>query len=459
MASELDRFISEARDLRGGFFEKGRPITVARAPGWVDLLGGAAAYGGALALGWPVGGGSFVALQPAPDPVIELRDEAGQGLTLPLGALVHDNGAPREYAEAAAGLAGLPKRARLAAAAWLALMREEFVRFPGGARALIRVADGPGWPIGLLAAIAQALVSAYGVRLAPRELGLSCRVGAARVAGPAYDPGAIGALVSVCAPGGALLQLHQQPAWLWGNLHMPAHTAVWALRVGEGPAADAPLAHTAGAMAYRMAADAEGLPPEAADARWLGYLANLGTAPFEGRLRRLLPDALGGRESLARYGQLLGAAGTEGTARSAIDPEQVYPLRAAAALPVEEHLRARTAAALLRAAASKAQRDEDLTIVGELLARSHWGQRAAGLGDLHGEQLAERVAAAGPAAGLYGARAPAAASGATLVVLGRADAEPALRAIADAYAAERGLPVGLFGGSSSGCSPAGTREI
>jgi galactokinase len=97
--------------------------------------------------------------------------------------------------------------------------------------------------------------------------------------------------------------------------------------------------------------------------------------------------------------------------------------------------------------------------VGELMARSHWGQRAAGLGELHGDQLAERVAAAGPAAGLFGTRAPAAASGATLVVLGRADAEPALRDIADAYAAERGLPVALFGGSSSGCSPAGTREI
>jgi hypothetical protein len=450
MATELDRFISEARDLRGGFFERGRPITVARAPGWVDLLGGAAAYGGALALGWPVGGGSFVALQPTPDPVIELRDEAGPSLALPLEALAHGDGAPREYGEAAAGLAHLPERARLAAAAWLALMREEFVRFPGGARALFGVADGPGWPIGLLAAVAQALVSAYGVRLAPRELGLSCRVGAARVAGPAYDPGALGALVSVCAPGGALLQLHQQPAWLWGNLHLPAHTAVWALRVGEGPAPEAALTRAAGAMAYRMAADAEGLAPQAADARWLGYLGNLGTAPFEGRLRPLLPDALTGREFLARYGQPPGAT---------IDPGQTYPLRAAAALPVEEHLRARTAAALLRAAASRAQRDDDLTIVGELLARSHWGQRAAGLGDLHGDQLAERVTAAGPAVGLFGARTPAAASGATLVVLGRADAEPALRAIADTYAAERGLPVALFGGSSSGCSPAGTREI
>ena len=449
MPTELDCFISEARALRGSFFDRGRPITVARAPGWLDLLGGAAAYGGALALGWPLGGGSFLALQPAPEPLLRLRDEAGQHLSIPLEALCHPDGSPREYAAAAADLAPLPEYARLAAAAWLALMREEFVRFPGGAAALIDIADGPGWSSGLVAAIAQALVSAYGVHLSPRELGLSCQVGAARVAGPEHDPGTLGALVSVCAPGGALLQLHQQPAWLWGNLHLPAHTALWALRVGDGPTTDVTLTHTAGAMAYRMAADAEDLPPHEADARWLGYLSNIGVARFAGRLGPLLPEVLAGQEFLARYGPLPGVT---------IDPEQLYPLRAAAALPIEEHLRARTAAALLRAAANKAQRDEDLTIVGELLASSHWAQRAAGLGDLHADQLAQQIDAAGPEAGLFGARMPAPATRATLVVLGRVDAEPALRAIAERYAADCGLPVTIFGGSSSGCSPAGTRE-
>ena len=439
--------MSEARQLRGSYFERARPITVARAPGWVDLLGGAAAYGGALALGWPLAASVFVALQPIPEPTIRLHGSAGSDAALPLETLTLPDGAPREYADAAGRLAQLPAQQRLVAAAWMALLREEFVRFPGGARLLVQVAEVPGWEIALTAAVAQALVSAYGVRLAPRELGLSCQVGVQRVAGQLHDPGALGALVSVCAPAGGLLLLHQQPATIWGSLPLPPGAALWALRVGDGPRPDAP--HAAAGMAYRMAADAADLAPAAADARWLGYLANIGTAPFERSIRELLPASLSGAAFLARYGPLPGVA---------VQPTERYPVRATAALPVEEQLRARTAVALLRAAASKAQRDDDMQLVGELMAQSHWAQRAAGRTDIHADQLAERVYAAG-AQGLYGARAPAAASGATLVVLGRAEAEPSVRSLAQEYAAVCGLPVTVFGGSAAGCSSAGTREI
>lgn len=445
-SSDYDRFSAEARALRGAFFEPQRPITLARAPGWIDLLGGAAP-GGPLALGWPLGGGSFVALQPTPEPALLVH--SGEATTpLPLAALTRPDGHPREYAEAAAALAGLPSAMRIAGAAWIALMREEFARFPSGARVLLHPTPGPGWQIGALAATAQALVSAFGMRLAPRELGLGCQVAAQRVLDTPAS--VLGPLVSVCAPASSLLQIHPQPAWIWGPLHMPHGATIWALRVGDGPPPGASRAEVAAAIAYRMAADSEGLTPAEADARWLGYLANLGTARFERSLRDLLPASLGGTEFLARYGQLPGVA---------VDPQSSYPVRAAAALAIGEHLRARTAAALLRAAASKAQREDDLALVGELLDQSHWAQRAAGLSDRHADQLADAVAAAGMAAGLYGARAPATDSGATLVVLGRAEAEPVLRTIAQTYAAECGLPVTLFGGSSAGCGPAGTRDL
>lgn len=447
MATEFDRFIGEARQLRGAFFERGRPITVARAPGWVDLIGGGAAAAGTLALGYPLGFGAFVALQPAAEPAVRLRESGGTIYPLPIDTLLRADGEPRAYAEVAGRVAHLPPRLRLVAAAWMALLREEFARFAGGARLLVQVHDVPGWELALTAAVAQALVSAYGVKLAPRELGLSSRVGLVRVAGIAHDPGALGALVSVCAPAHSLLLLHQQPAWMWGNLHMPAGTTLWALRVGDGPRPQGPP--TATAMAYRMAADALDLSPAAADARWLGYLANLGTASFERGLRELLPPTLSGADYLARYGPLPDLP---------LAPNELYPVRAAAALAVEEHLRARTALALLRAAANKAQRDDDLQLVGELMIQSHWAQRAAGLADAHADRLADMVAAAGEP-GMFGSRAPAAASGATLVVLGRAEAEPALRSVVERYAEQSGLPVALFGESVAGCSPAGTREI
>ncbi|HMQ34795.1 MAG TPA: hypothetical protein PKD53_28920, partial [Chloroflexaceae bacterium] len=132
MATDFDRFIAQARAARGAFFDGAAPIAAARAPGWVDLMGGPAAPGGALALGWPVGGGSFVALQPTTERRLLVHGGPDEGRALGLAELERDDGAPREYADAAARLADAPPAARLAGAVWLALMREEFVRFPGG---------------------------------------------------------------------------------------------------------------------------------------------------------------------------------------------------------------------------------------------------------------------------------------------------------------------------------------
>ncbi len=402
-------------------------------------------------MGWPLGGSTFAALQPDPEPTIRIR--AGDiEACLPLAAMAAD-GRPREYATIAAQVAdSAPPGAAwwpAALGAWAALMREEFVVFPGGARLLLRPAEGPGAAESWAAACAQALVSAYGVRIAPRELALGCQVAEGRVGG--RPVGALGPMVSVCAPAGELLLLLPQPAWQWGGLHMPHGAAVWALRVGDGPArAGEGRYQSAAAMAYRLIADAAGLAPQHADARWGGYLANIGSAVFARRYRDLLPPRLSGAEFLARYAPPPGAQ---------IAPDEIYPLRAAATLAVEGHLRSRSAVALLRAAASKAQREDDLLLVGELMAESHWLQRAVGLGDVHADRLADLVDAAGAARGLFGARAPAAASGATLVVLARAGAEDELRSIAERYAQACGEPVGLFGGSAPGCSPAGSSEI
>lgn len=449
MPHAFDRFIHKAQTLRGSFFQRESPVTAARAPAWIDLLGGAVPGTGPLALGWPLGGGTFVALQPDAEAVIRLRLADGALAALPLATLVDADGAPHAYEVIAAELAAYPEPVRLVAAAYAALLREEFVRVPGGARVFVQPGASPTTSVGLAAATAQALVTAYGVRISPRELGLSLRAGLRGVIGAAGDPGDLGAIVSVCAPGGSLLLLHQQPAWMWGNLHLPAGNTIWAIRARRGPRAGAPLALGAAAMAYRLAVAIDANGPQQAHARWQGYLANLGAAVFAGELRTQLPPALAGADFLAKHGPLPGLD---------IDPTQVYPVQAVATLAVEEHLRARSVAALLRAAASKAQRDENMDLVGELMAQSHAAQVAAGMLDPDADALAARVYAAGPSQGLWGARAPAAASGATLVVLGRAEAEPGLRALVERYAVEINQPVSLYGGTSSGCSPAGTRE-
>jgi galactokinase len=452
--AELERFEALARNMRGDFFDARRPITLAQAPGWLDLIGGTAAYGGSLALGWPLAPRSFAALQPDPEPLIRIRVGADE-YTLALHELVIE-GEPRSYADATERItAHAPKEAvwwQIVLGAWPALMREEFVRFPGGARLLLQPGSGPGLIASLSAAVTQALVSAYAVRIAARELALACRTAIEHVGG--LNHSALGPMICVRGNAGSLLALHQQPAWDWGDTRLPHGAAIWAIQIDDGTPLNTPSVPTcAGSMAYDLLANALYDDPAAADADWRGYLANIGDATFRRGMINLLPDRLTGAAFLQRYG-------TPERTRM-IDPYERYPLRAAAALSIDEHMRTRLALALLRAAANRAQREDDLQLVGELMVRSHWDQRTLGLGsgNPHADALVDRIYAAGPPQGLLGARATTAESGANLVVLGRPEAEPVLRNLVDTYAATCSTPLRIRSGNAAGCSPSGTYEI
>lgn len=120
-----------------------------------------------------------------------------------------------------------------------------------------------------------------------------------------------------------------------------------------------------------------------------------------------------------------------------------------------EQQRSRLILALLRAAASRLQREEDVHLIGELLTQSHWEQAALGLIDPHAQALAERLVAST----ILGVRQPVAATQATLVVLGRNDAEGDIQRITAEYQSLIGLPVRIVGGSLAGVSLAGARQV
>jgi L-arabinokinase len=67
----------------------------------------------------------------------------------------------------------------------------------------------------------------------------------------------------------------------------------------------------------------------------------------------------------------------------------------------------------------------------------------------------ELVRKAGPEAGLFGAKITGGGSGGTVAVLGRADAEPAVRAIATRYREESGRDAEVFVGSGPGAEEVG----
>src|SRR5215212_3716891 len=79
---------------QGDFFDPGREITLARAPGRLDLMGGIADYSGALVLQLPLAVATWVAAQTVAEPVIRIRSQGAAALgeesevVVPLAALL-----------------------------------------------------------------------------------------------------------------------------------------------------------------------------------------------------------------------------------------------------------------------------------------------------------------------------------------------------------------------------------
>ncbi len=406
MSNHLDRFTHQAYAERGGFFDRDRSITVTQAPGWVDLFSGVVAEASILSLLWPSSPSVMVALQPDPEPIIRFR--IGQRTdSIPCTALFLPSG-PREYADAVAEIdLHQPPRSPWwgpALMAWVALMREEFARFGGGARVMLQPVDALMPAASVIAAVAKALAQAYSIHLAPRELAITCAEGLARLERRSAGAELIGTLTTICAPANELVIVNPLTAHISGSAHLPAGCALWAMQVGDEPRQ--PLARVRAALTHieSLLGARDGEPA----------LASLSISDFIRHQRSRLPATL-----------------------PASAHPHPSPPAALAAFALAEQQRARLALALLRAAASRAQRDDDLRLVGELLTQSHWEQAALGLTDPHADALIEQLTA--PA--IFGARQPVATTHATVLVFGRSDAEAEVQRIAAAYQERTGVVV------------------
>ena len=70
--TDLARFL-ERLNAPADLFDRTQPVTVARAPGRLDLMGGIADYSGALVLQMPLAIAAYAALQKTAAPVIASR--------------------------------------------------------------------------------------------------------------------------------------------------------------------------------------------------------------------------------------------------------------------------------------------------------------------------------------------------------------------------------------------------
>jgi galactokinase len=446
-------------------FDSRRELTVARAPGRLDVMGGIADYSGSVVLEMPIAEATLVALQKDDTRwlrVVSLIENETRVVSfeMPLADLERD-GEPIEYDEARRYFKGdtTSHWAAYVAGTFLVLMRSLGARFKNGARLLIssRVPDGKGVSssAALEVSTMSAVAAAFDIEVEPRELALLCqRVENLVVGAPC---GVMDQMTSACGEENQLLALLCQPAELLGTILLPKGLAVWGVdsgvrhSVGGG---DYGSVRIGAFMGYRIIADLSGLRVEQTgdtvvvdDPRWGGYLANLALSEFEEKFASRLPEKLLGADFLERYG------GTTDKVTS-VEAGKTYAVRAPTAHAVYESYRVQKFAEILRHQLEEPGNREEESL-GELMYQAHASYSACGLGSEGTDDLVELVRRAGESSGLFGAKITGGGSGGTVAVLGRRDAGAAVAQVARSFAEKTGHEPYIFSGSSPGSAAFG----
>jgi L-arabinokinase len=439
----LAAFVDTLRERR--LFEPGGPVSVARAPGRLDVMGGIADYSGSLVLERPIAEATWAAARRIDRPLLEIVSLGRSPCTIPLDTLA-PGGLPASYAEARHMFEGSPYRwAAYIAGVVLVLARERRLPLTCGVRVVVASDVPEGKGVSSSAAVETASMSAvaaaFGVSIEPHALAILCQTAENLVAGAPC--GVMDQMTCVFGEPGALMALLCQPAELQASVPVPDDIALWGLDSGERHAvggSDYGAVRTGAFMGLRIAGEHAAVPGH--------YLANVTTEQFEHELARHLPEDMLGADFLARY------AATADTVTS-VAPDRRYRVRAPAAHPVYERWRVETFRELLLEPASEARRRR----LGELMYESHASYGRCGLGSDGTDRLVALVRAAGSAAGLYGARITGGGSGGTVAVLGRRDAAPAIARVAEAYERQTGYRPHVFAGSSPGVAAFGSQSI
>lgn len=470
---DLARFV-RVLNSHADFFQPGVPLSVGRAPGRLDLMGGIADYSGSLVLELPLGVAAFVAVQPATTLEITLRStsaaEFGDEPQVRLAcAELTPNGEPLPYAVAHAQLSADARRAWAAypLGVLLVLMHEHGLRLTGGLHVFIHSDVPPGKGVSSSAAVevatAQAVVGLMEAPAAPqpplaganpprgpRELALLCQQAENLVVGAPC--GVMDQMTSACGEQDRLLALLCQPAELQGSVQLPPSLEVWGIDSGIRHAvsgADYGSVRVGAFMGLRMIQELNNV----AGHTYNGYLANVPPSEWEQRYRAQVPETISGAAFLDRYGST-----TDTVTR--VDPERVYAVRQSTAHPIYEHHRVRLFRALLETwPAATDGAAERAGLLGELMYQSHASYSACGLGSDGTDRLVELARQAGPEAGIYGAKITGGGSGGTVAVLAWSGAAAQIQQIAEQYQTETGRSAAIIGGSSPGAAAVGALRM
>jgi len=436
------------------------PVFVARAPGRLDVMGGIADYSGALVLQWPIREATSVAVRRWSERRLSITS-VGRGVDrecdVPLEIVANPR---RTYEEVRAWFAAEPGRhwAAYVAGVFHVLAREHGVVFADGAAILVEsdVPEGKGVSssAAIEAATMEAVLGAWGVSIEARTRAVRCQQVENLIVGAPC--GIMDQMTSICGEAGSLLALLCQPAELKGSVRLPAGLRVWGIDSGIRHAvtgADYGAVRVGAFMGYRILADLASLRVTAGertghvrvdDARWHGYLANVGREAFR-QFAPDVPEAVDGQHFLERY------SGTTDLV-TRVDPKRTYAVRIPTAHPIAEHERVTEWARQLEAVPEAAR-------LGALMYESHAGYSACGLGSDGTDRLVALARRTGLARGVYGAKITGGGSGGTVAILADAGAGDVVRAIAGEYAEEAGRDAYVFEGTSPGAARVGAVRL
>lgn len=221
---------------KNAFYDSESEITVARAPGRLDLMGGIADYSGSLVLQYPIREAIFAAVQKDSAPVVRVvslssETEDFRAFEISLEELKkRDYRTAREFFQAQAE----NHWAAYVVGVFAVLSRALNINFATGARVFIssNVPEGKGVSssAALEVATMQAVQEAFDLNLNARDLALWCQKTENEIVGAPC--GVMDQMVSACGEENRLLALLCQPAELKGTIRLSEEIEIWGIDSG-----------------------------------------------------------------------------------------------------------------------------------------------------------------------------------------------------------------------------------
>lgn len=456
----LDGFEDYLRNRNDTIFLPSVPITVARGPARIDVMGGIADYSGSVVFEGTLGEAVVVGFQPRTDGLLRVKsilfEDYGWPCEVELSPDELRKDGSVDYDTARAFFTSHADRtwAAYVLGAPLVLEKEGITRMKGGANFLlwsdVSIGVGVASSAAIEVAAMFALLSALGLELPGERFAALAQIVENRIVGAPC--GIMDQVTCALGESGKLLALRCQPCDVLGPHQMPPGAKLFGIssRVEHRISGDAyTTARVSAFMGLKIILtemEKRGMPIEEKD----HYLCNISPRTYRNEFRDALPDSIKGSEFLELYGET-----TDTVTR--VERDKTYNVRLGTEHPIFENHRVETFIECMERA--RAGDHTALFEAGGLMYASHLSySRNCGLGCKETDLLVRLVRERGPQQGLYGAKITGGGSGGTVVILADRIAEPTVREIAADYENRTGSTPDIFDGTSPGAYAFGARQ-